>query len=338
MSDRRTIIALAVKLGAAVIVAGLLLSLVVNAIQRPASGPTTSFTADFTDVSGLHVNSDVRIRGLQVGKVRGIDLLVQHGQTVARVNLGLVAPRRLTANTRLAVKYQNLTGIRYIDMDTPDDAGAPVDHLSADRTQPSFDITRLFNGLQPVLRTLRPDELNTFASNALTVLQGDGSGLAPMLDSLQRLANQARDREQLISTLVDNFARIDSSLGGKSSNVIEFIRSLDTTLGAAMTVLDEFRKTALFGPQFMRPVSRLVTQLGLERDLDFNKLMSTAFASLADAAQALRMLPVAFEGLQIPGLTTTGTGTTTNCSQGRAELPGMVDVLLSGSKVTVCKG
>ena len=33
-------------------------------------------------------------------------------------------------------------------------------------TQPSFDITALFNGLQPVIATLSPDDINTFAENA----------------------------------------------------------------------------------------------------------------------------------------------------------------------------
>ncbi|MCC3312273.1 MlaD family protein [Nocardia africana] len=325
-----------VRIGVAAAVAFVLLSLVITAIRRPVEGPTATATADFTDVSGLHVDSDVRMRGLQIGKVRDITIVRDSGHSLARVTLALATPHRLTSDTRLAVKYQNLTGIRYVDLAETDGAGRPVTHLGTDHTQPSFDITRLFNGLQPVLRTLSPEEINTFTQNALTVLQGDGSGLAPMLDSMQKLADQAHDREQLISTLVDNMSRIDSSLGGKSANVIQFIRNLSITVTAANTVLDEFRKTDLYGPQFMRPVARLITEIGLQPDTDVDQLLHTAFSSTSQAAEALRLLPNAFEGLRLPGLTTSGADATA-CSHGSADLPDSVKVLFAGSEVTVCK-
>ncbi|MGW5113466.1 MlaD family protein [Nocardia sp. NPDC004123] len=337
MNHRRIITGYLIRLGIAAVVAFVLLSLVITAIRRPVEGTTATATADFTDVSGLHQDSDVRMRGLQIGKVRDISIIRDHGRSLARVTLSLASPYHLTSNAQLAVKYQNLTGIRYVDLSVPADAGGPVTHLATDRTQPSFDITRLFNGLQPVLRTLSPQEINTFTENALTVLQGDGTGLAPMLDSLRKLADQARDRQQLISTLVDNMSRIDSSIGGKSANVIQFLRSLNITVLAANSVLDEFRKTDLYGPLFMRPVARLIAQLGLQEDLDIDKLLGSAFSSMNQAAEAIRLLPNTFEGLQVPGLTTPGTGSALGCSHGAADLPDTVKVLLSGSKVTICK-
>ncbi|MGW6727995.1 MlaD family protein [Nocardia sp. NPDC055029] len=336
MKKRRIMIGLLVKLTIALVVSGVLLSLVMNAIRNPVEGDTRSYSADFTDVSGLHPNSDVRSRGVQIGKVTDIHIVREHGDSIARVSFTLVEPYRLTTNTILAVKFQNLTGIRYLDLLVPQDPGVPAEHLASDRTKASFDITKLFNGLQPVLETLSPEEIDTFAANALTVLQGDGTGLAPMLDSVQKIANMARDREQVISTLVQNMSRIDDSMGGRSGNVIELLRSFSLPINSAMTVLDEFRKADFFGPVFMGPVNQLLIAIGLDRNLDINKIVESAFSSLGGAAEALRLMPVAFEGLQVPGLTNQGIGSTMTCSHGGAELPGMVNVLLNGSKVTIC--
>ncbi|WP_330254958.1 MCE family protein [Nocardia sp. NBC_00565] len=336
MRNRGLMIGLLVKLGVAVAVSVALLSLVISAIRNPVSGSTTAYSADFTDASGLHPNADVRNRGVQIGKVTDVRIVREHGDSMARVSFRLADPQRLTANTQLAVKYQNLTGIRYLDLSVPDDPGQPTDHLSTDRTRPSFDITKLFNGLQPVLRTLTPDEIDTFTANALALLQGDGTGLAPMLDSIQTLADLVRDRERVISTLIDNMARIDESMGGKSANVIELLRSFSVPISAAMSVLDDFRKTDLYGPRFMAPVDRLLAEIGLERDLDIDKLLQSAFSSLGGAAEALRLLPVAFEGLQVPGLMNNSAGSVTACSHGTAELSSLVGVLLNGSKVTIC--
>ncbi|WP_174187459.1 MlaD family protein [Nocardia barduliensis] len=323
------------KLAVAVVVAAALFAVVLSAIRNPVTAETDSYTAEFTDASGLHVNGDVRTKGVRIGKVTGIELVHRLGRSVAEVEFTLDRAYRLHENTILAVKYQNLTGVRFIDLQTPDNPGAPVRHLSADVTKPSFDITQLFNGLQPVLSTMSTDEINTFMDNALMLLQGDGSGLTPMLDHAQRLADLAHDREQVIATLVTNMSRIADTMGGRSPQVMEFLRSLSFPIAKAMTVLGEFPKTATFGPEFLTPVHRLITQLGLERDLDIEALAAQAFASIPDAAEALRLLPPALAGLQLPQLTTPAAGGM-QCSNGVARLPTDVRVLLNGSEVVVC--
>ncbi|NKY48416.1 MlaD family protein [Nocardia cerradoensis] len=334
MSPRTKLVVTLGKLGVAAVLAVVLFSIILSAIKNPVHGETRSYSAEFTDVSGLHVNGDIRTKGVRIGKISAIDLVRKNGASIADVTFSLEAPYRLLDNTVLAVKYQNLTGIRYVDLEEPDQPGRPVGHLGTDRTRPSFDITQLFNGLQPVLSTMSTDEINTFMQNAITLLQGDGSGLAPMLDSVQKLADLAHDREQVISALVTNLSRISDSMGGKSPQVIEFMRSLSFPIAKAMTVLSEFPKTAKFGPEFLTPVHQLITELGFSRDVDVDKLLTQAFASLPQAADALRLLPVAFAGLQLPQ--TSAAPAAMNCTHGVAQLPTEVKILLNGSEVVVC--
>ncbi|MDN2495453.1 MCE family protein [Nocardia nova] len=335
MNNRVRLWITALKLAAAAVVSVLLFILTLNAIKNPVTGSTRSYTADFTDVAGLHPNADVRIRGVQVGKVQSIELNRQRGVSLATVTFSLEKKYQLTTNTTLAVKYQNLTGVRYVDMSVPPDAGKPTIHLPVTMTKPSFDITQLFNGLQPVLTTMSPDEINRFTQNAITLLQGDGGGLAPMLDSVQKLANYATDRQQVISTLVANLSRISDTLGGKSPQVIDFLHDLGFSIGRALSVLDEFRKTAFFGPQFMQPIDKLLIELGLSPELDVDRLISSVFSSAGSLAQTFRLLPVALEGLQAPQLQAGGPASA-KCSNGIAPLPPAVKVFLNGSKVVIC--
>ena len=56
--------------------------------------------------------------------------------------------------SRLAIKFQALTGLRYIDVTGAAEGAATANRMTTvptTMTQPSFDITVLFNGLQPVL-------------------------------------------------------------------------------------------------------------------------------------------------------------------------------------------
>jgi len=48
---------------------------------------TTTYTAKFTDVSGLVKGDEVRIAGVRVGTVTGIGLTPQHDRPVAMVTL-----------------------------------------------------------------------------------------------------------------------------------------------------------------------------------------------------------------------------------------------------------
>ena len=335
MSRQKELFVTLAKLGVAAAISVLLFSIIINAIKSPVDGDNAHYTAEFTDASGLHVNGDVRTRGVQIGKVDSIELVEHDGRSVAEVGFTLTDDYELTDKTLLAVKYQNLTGIRYIELTPPAEAGAtPVSHLDADQTRGSFDITELFNGLQPVLATMTTEEINTFTQNAITVLQGDGGGLAPMLDSVQKLADMAHDREQVISTLVANLSRIDASMGGKSPQIMELAHDMEVPIDKAMTVLNEFGKTASMGPEFTRPLQRIVTSLGIADDNDIDQVLTDTFHSAVSAAEALRLLPGAFAGLQLPQLQSAAG--TLNCANGIAQLPTAVQVLLNGSEVQIC--
>jgi phospholipid/cholesterol/gamma-HCH transport system substrate-binding protein len=337
VNHRIPLLATLAKLGVAVLVAALLFVIIVNGIKNPVKGPQTTYTADFTDVSGLHVNGDVRTRGVQIGKVLSIRLIQRDGDTLGEVGFSLKRPYRLVDNSVLAIKYQDLTGIRYVDLTEPAAPGRPVDHLSTASTHPSFDITELFNGMQPVLTTMSPAELNTFTRNAIALLQGDGAGLGPMLDSVQRLAEFAHDRQQVIATLVGNLTRISDAMGGRSPDLMEFFHDIGVPVAAAISVLEDFGPTSVFGPEFMAPIDRLVREIGLTSDLDIDTMLAKAFSSMPAAADALRLLPAAFGGLQTPRPAATNRGPGAPlCSHGVAGLPADVKVLLNGSEVVIC--
>ncbi len=317
----------------------LLLVALTNAISNPVNDQTRSVTADFTDVSGLHQGSDVRVKGVQVGKVESVDLIREDGQSRGRVRFTLVDRYKLTDRTHLAIKYQALTGLRYVDVTSPHDSTtgtteggpSPIVHVPVQNTSPSFDITKLFNGLQPVLATLSPAEVNTFTDNAVALLQGDGTGLGPMLDSINRLTRFATDRQQVVSRLMNNMSMVAESLGGRSPQAIQILDWFNRPLDAALEVLDEFRKSQLFGPGFSGSLIRLFDNLGIQRGLDIDQLLSQVFATAGQAAEAFRRMPGVIAGFAGP----TGPEVS-KCSHGRAELPADVSILLNGQGVTLC--
>lgn len=304
------------------------------ALRNPAGGETRSYEARLSDASGLRVGSDVRLRGVLIGKVTAVEVrgAADGNGNEAVIDFTAQNEHPVTSTTRLAVKYRNLTGERFIEVQPGSSSGGtPTTSIPMSRTTPSFDITTLFNGLAPVLRTLSPEDVNELTRNLLGLLQGDDTTAAQTFGAIDRITANLADRQNVIKTLVDNVTRVANMINGYSPQVIEFITNFDLLLTKVLENLDEFRRTATYGPGFGAATNRVLTALGLSKDLDVENLIRTAFRDPGAAVQAMGKLPGLFTGVAaLLG------APPAPCSKGTAQLPGSVTVLTGGTNVTVC--
>jgi phospholipid/cholesterol/gamma-HCH transport system substrate-binding protein len=335
------------------VAAVLLFILVANVIEQPVAADQRSYTAEFTDVSGLHLDADVRVRGVRVGKVQSIELQRRRGQSIAAVGLTLDKRYGVVSATRLAIRYQALTGLRYVDVLAPAEGYSAADLISevpTEMTQPSFDITALFNGLQPVFATLSPEDINTFTTTAISYLSGDGNGLEPMLNSIHTLTRFVADRQQVVATLMQNMAEVSEAIGGNSTELIQILEWANRPLDAVLSAVDEFRKSQLYGPDFTDTTLRLLANAGfpavynagvrwrLGPDAgpelpDVDEALDRAFTNVDDYFEAFKLVPVVWENIP----ESPEDGAPLPCSAGRFELPAPMDVLVNGQKVVLCK-
>ena len=324
------------RVGVALAVAVLLFVLLSNTLINPVAVTTRTYVAEYTDASGLHPDGDVRVRGVRVGKIDSVDLARVDGQNVAQVRFTLDDKYGIVRDTRLAIKFQALTGVRYMDVTNPAEGyreGALVTRIPTSMTQPSFDVTALFNGLQPVLATLSPAEINAFTDNAAAFLDGDGSGLAPLLDSIRKLTEFVTDRQQVVATLIDNLSHVADGIGGNSQKLIHLIDLLNQPVDAVNRILDEFRKDFLYSKDFFDPVIRLLHNAGLRNGVNIDDAFDKAFSNLDNFFDAFKLVPVIDEQIPPPG----NAGTEVQpCSRGNFQLPETMDVLLNGQRVVLC--
>jgi phospholipid/cholesterol/gamma-HCH transport system substrate-binding protein len=321
--------------GAAAVI---LLILTINVITQPVAVHARSYTAEFTDASGLHLGADVRVRGVRVGKVESVALKRRNRQSIAIVAFGLDHRYGVVSATRLAIKYQALTGSRYLDVVNPAEKYKPSDlvtRVPTAMTQPSFDITALFNGLQPVIATLSPEEVNTFTANAVSYLSGDGGGLAPVLDSIRKLTEFVSNRQQVVATLVRNLSELAAALKGHSDDLIKILDWFNRPIDGALQVIDEFRKSDLYGPGFTAEVVRVLTNAGFKpgmRGSDIDDALDRAFTNVDNFIEAFKFVPVMWDNVPSPS----EDGGPAPCTRGRAHLPEQMDVLLNGQRVVLC--
>ena len=119
-------------------------------LQRNVAGPTSSYSAIFSDVSGLAEGDDVRVAGVRVGRVDKIELTPDNQ---AKVSFQVRSNQTLYTNTLASVTYQNIIGQRYLGLSQGEGdkrklaVGAQIPES---RTNPSFDISYMLNGFEPL--------------------------------------------------------------------------------------------------------------------------------------------------------------------------------------------
>ncbi|NKY51426.1 MlaD family protein [Nocardia vermiculata] len=333
MSTRKLLLRVAVS----VVVMAVVLVGVFRLIQRPVAEHTDTYTAVFTDANGLRPGDDVRLYGVQVGKVGDVEL---DRDAHARVHFTVARGHDLFTETKVAVRYQNLTGFRYLDIQQPEQPGQPrkpAAVFDTAHTVPAFDITTLFNGLQPVLKEMSPEDLNRFASSLLAVIQGDGNGIGPALSAIDTLSRYASDRQQVLSILVRNFAQVSQHMAGRSGNAMALMKGLTDLF---VTITDQLPGLIQFGleiPPMLRPLLDIMKVLGVtgDRGKDLDALLHQALPDPHQAVAVLGRLPGLVQTMAAT-VPPTGPEAAMTCSHGVAVAPEPLSILVAGQRITLC--
>jgi phospholipid/cholesterol/gamma-HCH transport system substrate-binding protein len=137
--------------------------------------------------------------------------------------------RPLDTRTEVAIKYENLTGDRYLALSPgtsgqtrPLTAGAVI---PADRTTPALDINSLVGGFKPLFASVDADDINELTSSLVAVLQGQGSTTASLLQHLGSLTSSLAEQDSVIGDVVDNFntvlGTVETNRGKVSAAVVD---------------------------------------------------------------------------------------------------------------------
>ncbi len=312
--------------------------IIVNALRNPVSGSVIRYTAIFTDASGLVLGNDVRISGVQVGKVEGVSLDGKY----ARVVFTVQASRSLFQDTTLAIRYQSLLGQRYVEVGQPaamSPALAAGSTIPVSKTVPSFDVAKLFNGFRPLFQTLDPAQFNAFGENILRVIQGDADGIGPVLHDIDGIMKVAVDRRAAIAALIHNLSDLAQDLGGTSRQLLYLITSLTDVLGAFTAKADEFNSAVDTALPTLRNVVHILQYT--EQTLDSANtpvydLLSRMFPQTPTIMAGISMVPDLVQGMRDALVDHTKATPSFACSHGVAHLPGIGEVSFANQDLVLC--
>ncbi len=223
----RSVLGPGIRLAIFAVVTVLLTGVLAATIANTGFGQTASYTAVFTDASGLDVGDDVRIRGVKVGQVASLEVL---DDSLAAVGIEVEAARALPATVTATVKYRNIIGQRYLALGGADAATGPRlepgGTIPVASTHPALNLTELFNGFQPLFRALSPADVNRLSFEIIQVFQGEGGTIESLLSSTASLTSAIADRDAAIGKVITNLDTVITTMRVRSPELSDLIVSL----------------------------------------------------------------------------------------------------------------
>jgi phospholipid/cholesterol/gamma-HCH transport system substrate-binding protein len=216
----------------------------------------------FNEAAQLAEQSDVRISGVNIGKVQSIELAPNHKQALATVDIeDQYAP--LPEDTRAMLRTKTLLGETYIELTPGSDKSK---RLVDGATLPTANITKSVQ-LDEIFRTFDPKTRAAFQAwqqEAAVAIEGQGENLSyalgefePTFTEFEQLFRTLSSQELAVSQLFSNGATTFRALRGQEGELADLIRNsnavfsttarrnrdIEAIFRAFPTFLDESRLT-----------------------------------------------------------------------------------------------
>jgi phospholipid/cholesterol/gamma-HCH transport system substrate-binding protein len=285
-----------IRLGIVSMVLLLFTALIVVVFGQLRFDRTNSYTAEFSNASGLRAGQFVRASGVEIGKVKNIKL-VENGHRV-QVDFDVDRSVPVYQSTTAQIRYLNLLGDRYMELKRGEGEGAdrllsPGGFIPPSRTQPALDLDALIGGFKPLFRALDPAKINSIASAIVTVFQGQGGTINDILDQTAELTAHIAERDQAIGEVVknlnivldttvkhrkefdetvDNFEKLITGLNNHADPLAAGIANISNAAGTVADLLADNRALLHKTLAYLEPIQQPIID---QRDLYDDQLRRT---------------------------------------------------------------
>src|SRR3954464_10552355 len=213
------------------VVTALATGVLVVTIGNLSFGGTHTYKAVFADATGVNKGDDIRVAGVKVGTVKGVEI---SDRTRAMITFSVDDATAVTEATHATIKYRNLVGQRYIALSQEVGSATKLDDGATTpipRTSPALDLTVLFNGFKPLFQALSPTDVNQLSYEIIQVFQGEGGTLDGMLAHTASITQTLADRDQVIGQLITNLDSVLDHVGRRNHQLNDLITTFRQFIG-----------------------------------------------------------------------------------------------------------
>ena len=189
----------------------------------------------FTDASGLRGGDDVKLAGVKVGRVTGIEVDREAGAVI--VNWVVDDGVEVRDDARAEIALSSLLGakeVRILDAMDGDVAMADLPEeqreIPVERTKTPFDLFELTRVATEGVQELETEELNRFFVDLADITEGKRATVEDLLEGIQRVGAAVNDREEQFDDLLSQADRLSETLADKDDELISLLDSSEQIL------------------------------------------------------------------------------------------------------------
>ncbi|WP_243057433.1 MCE family protein [Nocardioides sp. SR21] len=216
------------------------------AIYNKAFEPATHVTIE-ADRAGLQLAKfgDVRVNGALVGQVRSVG---QDGdKAVIDVAIEPDQAEQIPDNVTVQILPTTLFGQKFVSLVLPDDpSGSPLqdgDVIPPDRVETNVELSRIMADLFPLLRAVRPADLNATLNALSTALGGRGEQLGQTMDQLDGYLGEIDDHLPTLREDLVKLADVADTYDIAAPDLLHVLRDVSTT---SQTIIDNEKQIGVF--------------------------------------------------------------------------------------------
>ena len=176
----------------------------------------------------LPARADVKIRGVQVGEVLDATTNGDH----AELTLGLYPDQRKTipANVDATIIPKTLFGEKYVSLEVPDDPqGAIQAGDTIKQSDVAIELEKVINDLFPLLRTVRPEQLNYTLTAVANALEGRGDKIGESFETLDGYLKKLNPRIPALIDSLDKLGQVSAVYQSVTPELTRLLRNTVTT-------------------------------------------------------------------------------------------------------------
>jgi phospholipid/cholesterol/gamma-HCH transport system substrate-binding protein len=202
-----------------------------SADKLPIIGGGTVYQAAFSEAAGLQPNDEVRVAGVKVGKVTGVDLdgdrVIVHFR-VKNAEFG--------KNSRADIRIKTVLGRKFL-MLTPDGPGqlGSDDLIPLTRTSSPYDISEAFQGLASTVGEIDTAQLEKSFVTLADAFKDTPDEVRTSLTGLSRLSRTIASRDDQLKLLLERSRTVTAVLSQRDEDLTAFMAD-------ASLILQEIRK------------------------------------------------------------------------------------------------
>src|SRR5215210_2282435 len=216
------------------------------AVYQKAFADVTMITVK-ADRAGLQLAKfgDVRVNGALVGAVRKVG---QDGEEASiEVALSPAAAEQLPENVEVQILPTTLFGQKYLAFVDPDNPSSSSleegDVIPSDRVETNVELQKILANLFPLLRAVRPADLNATLNALATALNGRGEELGQTLEKLDSYLGAIDDHLPTLRKDLILLADVSDTYADAAPDLIGVLRNATTT---SRTILEKRQQLDVF--------------------------------------------------------------------------------------------